>query len=257
MKEKKRLNSKVENLTRKVQNLQTKLAAAATASVGPSQTTSGVVPTSRPKTPSPPVRPPMPSAGPFTRPPTRIPSSPAVALRAKTPEPSRRAFASRLTTPEPPLLSFTPMLMVKTPETAPLITSYVPPPAAPSTPLSSGSRKRRAPDDFDPPAPVPAQVVVASTGNSTPHQLRRPTNDSRSGFTPTRNADPVFTRPTLSHPSPLRRVTAPLSESTNTQKGIRALGLGKPAVVSKPPVRSWLSKTRVSTTAEIDARRGV
>jgi hypothetical protein len=253
-----------------VQNLQTKLATAAITSVGPSPVTPAAVTASRPKTPSPPVLPPMPSAGPSTRPPTRIPSSPGAALRAKTPEPSRRAFVSRLATPEPPLPPFAQMLMAKVPETIsaprpasrvdlrkPLETppsiSHATPPTAPSTPLSSGSRKRRAPDDFDSPTPVPAQVVIASSANSTPRHLRRPTNDGR-GFTPTRNGNTAPTRPTHPPPSPLRRVTAPLAETTNSPKGNKTLGLGKPVAVSKPPMRSWLSRSRAPTTVGMDAR---
>jgi hypothetical protein len=264
LKEKKRLASKVDSLTRKVQSLQTKLAGFTTL---PSSTSTPPLPIPRPKTPSPPLPHSIPSAGPSNRPPTRIPSSPATALRAKTPEPSRRAFVSRLATPEPPVPPLS-NVTYKTPEQprpASRANTHRPVGAASSfshakpaspTPLSSGGRKRRAPDDFDSPTPGPAEAMVASIDNMTPRRIRRPTSDGRSGFTPTRNNIAAASqRPMLQQPSPLRRSIVPLAETTNSPRGSKPIGLGKPASISKPPMRSWLSRTRApGTTSVLDVR---
>lgn len=242
-------------MTRKVQTLQTKLADL-TAAPAPSSTSTPPLPIPRPKTPSPPLAHSMPSAGPSNhQPPTRIPSSPAAALRAKTPESSRKTFMSR-----PPLPAF-PNVTHKTPD-QPLpasrtdthqavdaVSSFSNVKAASPDPMASESRKRRAPDDFDSPAPGLADAVVAP--NTPPRRIRRPTSDGRSGFTPTRNnISAASQRPMLQQPSPLKRSIVPLGETTNSPRGSKPIGLGKPASISKPPVRSWLSRSRALGTGD-------
>ena len=77
------------------------------------------------------------------------------------------------------------------------------------------------------------------------------------GFTPTRsNAAAGSQRPTVPpQPSPLSQSVAPLGEATNSPRGgSRPIGLGKPASVSKPPMRSWLSKSRAPSRASAENR---
>ncbi|KAF8529378.1 hypothetical protein JB92DRAFT_2861750 [Gautieria morchelliformis] len=261
LKEKKRLVNKVDSLTRKVQSLQTKMAALTAA---PPSTSTPPLPV-RPKTPPQPVAPSMPIAGPSTQAPSRIPSSPAV-LRSKTPDPSRKTLASRIATPEPPVPPL-PNTAYKTPDQrrpASRADTHRPNVPAPSssrvnsaspTPSSSGNRKRRVPDDFDSPAPGPVEAVVAPLGNTPPRSLWRPANDGRGGFTPSRKGTTaVSQRPTLQQPSPLKRSVAPLTESTNSPRGSRPIGLGQPASVSKPPMRSWLSKSRAPSAVSTATR---
>jgi hypothetical protein len=185
----------------------------------------------RPKTPSPPMAPSTPTAGPSTQAPTRLPSSPAT-LRPKTPDPSRKAIASRMmATPEPQAPPL-PNITHKTPDQrrpgsrADTHRPSVPAPSLPRvnsaspTPVSSGNRKRRVPDDFDSSAPGPAEAIVAPSANTTPGPLRRLANGGRRGFTPSPNGTTASQRPTLQQPSPLKRSVAPLTESTNSPRQI-------------------------------------
>ncbi|KAF8515822.1 hypothetical protein BU17DRAFT_67745 [Hysterangium stoloniferum] len=278
LKERKRLTNKVDSLSRKVLNLQAKLGASsavpATATASSSPTVPPVtappitLPTlPRPKTPSPiPSRPSMLTSGPSDHPPSRIPSSPGFALRAKTPDRLRSGFhgtttpessmppphrATHQNTPEPNSVSriVSSFNMLQTTNNS---TPVSIPSLAPSTPLRTTSKKRRVPDDFETQHTPSTAAIFGAGENLTPRQFQRPTTDSR-GFTPTRSQVPP-PRPPSAQASPLRKTTVPLAESTNSPRGSKAIGLGRPTSVTNPPTRSWLSRSRAPTGTRGDIR---
>lgn len=227
LKEKKKLTTKVESLTRKVQGLQTKLAA--TKDLVPIGNIQKVVsPSNMPSSSFIPPVPPIPTQE--TRTPTsrpmlnRVVSGPASLSRPKTPE-------RRLVQPT--------VFKVKTPEkSAPL---FIVPDATPLSSSSSSIGKKRArPDEFDA-VSVPVRALYADEQqereNATP-RLRRALDSVQmhAGFTPVRHTS---TR-TVQGASPGRRVTtgaAGISDMTNSPLTIANQS-------TKAGKRSWLGKIR-------------
>ena len=244
LKEKKKLTTKVESLTRKVQNLQAKLAAAqASNTVQPesqptpsapslplnSLTPQSTVPTSRPRSAtvssaSPVYTPPietLPTS--TTRNPNRVVSGPSFLPRPKTPE--KRTV--------------TPVFKARTPERQIR-------PEIVQIPVPVIGRKRAAPDDFGPYVNLPAQAFTADgedIENRTP-QVRKVLNGLQSGFTPVRNQS---SRPTV--PSPRRgassRTSPFISDLTNSPHHLTQMNLSS----AKPSKRSWLGKIRGNSQA--------
>ena len=249
LKEKKKLTTKVESLTRKVQNLQAKLAAAKASSAAqpspepqptlppsllltsPTPQATSVPISSRPRSatvssaPSPLYPPPIETPSTSTRNPSnRAVSGPSFLPRPKTPE--RRTV--------------TPVFKPRTPERQmqPEIASIPPAPVI--------GRKRAAPDDFGAYGNLPAQAFTADgedIENKTPRE-RKVLNSLQSGFTPVRNQ---ISRPIA--PSPRRGVpsqTSPfISDLTNSPHHLAQMNLSS----AKPSKRSWLGKIRGNSQA--------
>ncbi|EJF67242.1 hypothetical protein DICSQDRAFT_76797 [Dichomitus squalens LYAD-421 SS1] len=225
LKEKKKLNKKIETLSQKVQNLQAKLIAATEAAAA-SKTSSPPPPAPPPKPPS--VFSPSTTLAPapiisgistnYSRPtpssrqrvvtapasrfsPENVPTPPMPVYRPKTPESRLRMMSgpSSLSRPKTPESkpSHMPVFKARTPERHRLPITTMP--EAPSSSTLIGV-KRRAPDDFDDCANVPPQTFTADSAplgltaeGATPPQpttprLRKALQSMRSGFTPMRQA---------------------------------------------------------------------
>lgn len=78
---------------------------------------------------------------------------------------------------------------------------------------SSAGKKRRAPDDFYPSEPLPAQPIIVDAA-VTPRP-RKPLRTLKTGFTPVRGLA-SSARPTLGQPSPIRRSGTLAAERTIT-----------------------------------------
>ena len=225
LKEKKKLNSKIDSLSRKVQSLQGKLTtateAANKAAEAPALAPSAVlapVPAHRPAVFSPSGLAPAPTilgASTSSRPTSRqrvatapinlshaapIPAPPMPTFRPKTPESVRARMASGPSSTTRP----------KTPETRmPVFKARTPdrhrtPISVPSLPESSSTTstigvKRRAPDDFDDGNALPPQTFSADSAplghasdtapiaQPTTPRLRKALQNMRTGFTPVRH----------------------------------------------------------------------
>ncbi|PIL31385.1 transporter [Ganoderma sinense ZZ0214-1] len=224
LKEKKKLNTKIDSLNRKVQNLQTKLNAAAEAAakasspppapppkhpavfspspafaLAPAPIISGAssASTSRP-TPSSRQRVVTAPASRFS--PENVAPPPMPPYRPKTPESRSRmtsgsSSSSRPKTPES-RPSHMPVFKARTPERHRVPTTIKA--EAPSSSSLIGV-KRRAPDDFDDCGTVPPQTFTADSAPSGPSadgsahvqpttpRLRKALQSMRSGFTPVRH----------------------------------------------------------------------
>ena len=234
LKEKKKLTTKVESLTRKVQNLQVKLTAAKA---------SNPIPESQPTPPAPSLpltsSTPQPTSAPISRlRSATVSSAPIVETpsTSRTRNPTNRvvsgpSFLPRPKTPE--VKAVTPVFKARTPERQMQ-------PEVPLPPLPVIGKKRAVPDDFEAYENLPAQAFTADgedVENRTP-QVRRVLNNLQSGFTPVRNQS---SRPTVAMPSPRRGApsrTSPLiSDLTNSPHHLNPSS-------AKPSKRSWLGKIR-------------
>ena len=240
LKEKKKLTTKVESLTRKVQNIQAKLAA--------TKASNGVqpLPESQPTPPAPALPSPVPqsasvsisrprsatvsSAPPIYPPPARNPSNRVV---------SGPSFLPRPKTPD--RKNVTPVFKARTPERQ--IQPEVPIPPVPMI-----GKKRAAPDDFEAYENLPAHAFTPDgedIENRTP-RVRRVLNSLQSGFTPVRNQN---SRPTVAMPSPRRgapsRTSPYISDLTNSPHHFAQMNPSS----AKPSKRSWLGKIRGSSQA--------
>jgi hypothetical protein len=244
LKEKKKLTTKVESLTRKVQNLQAKLATAkASSAAQPS-------PQPTPSAPSLPLTNPTPSVLISSRPRSAtVPSAPPLypppietRSTSTTPNPSNRvvsgpSFLPRPKTPERRTL--TPVFKARTPE------RQMQPEIAPIPPVPTIGRKRAAPDDFEAYGILPAQAFTADgedIENRTPRE-RKVLNSLQSGFTPVRHQS----RPIA--PSPRRgassRTSPFISDLTNSPHHLAQMDPSS----AKPSMRSWLGKIRGNSHA--------
>ncbi|CAL1694495.1 unnamed protein product [Somion occarium] len=236
IKEKKKLNNKIDSLGRKVANLQAKLAAATEinplAPVPAKNQPQALTSTSRAPAIVAPQAYPTPSS---SR--SRTLSGPSVLARPKTPEhrvPPPPVFRAR--TPESKRLPSIPPSSNSPPPSMPMSSS--------SSSMMSAGKKRRAPDDFEDGEGLPPQVF---TSDSVPSQdpdaftprIRRALHSVRTGFTPIRNS---ATRPHPNQLSPRRATTgAPIiADVTNSPRGHKH---GDPA--DKAMKRGgWLGKMR-------------
>ena len=243
LKEKKKLTTKVESLTRKVQNLQTKLVAAKasnavqllpesqpTVPALPLSLTSPTQQSTRPRSATvssaPPIYPPLvetPSTSTARNTSNRLVSAPSFLPRPKTPE--SRTIA--------------PVFKARTPE------RQIQLEAVPIPPVPVIGKKRAAPDDFEAYENLPAHAFTADgedIENRTP-RVRRVLSSLQSGFTPTRNQN---IRPTLAIPSPGRgapsRMLPLISDLTNSPHHLAPSS-------AKPSKRSWLGKIRGNSQA--------
>ncbi|KAF8971725.1 hypothetical protein BDZ97DRAFT_1784777 [Flammula alnicola] len=234
LKEKKKLTTKVESLTRKVQNLQAKLAAAKASAPASASSPVQPLPTTapQPKVISPSValaaQTPQSLSAPFSRPRSATSSSAPHATQSSTASPPSltRKRSERIRS-----RAITPVFKARTPERRHL------PEVDPMPSAVVIGKKRSAPDDFEVCENMPAQAFTAEgedVENRTP-RVRRVLNSLQSGFTPLRNQN----RPTAPMPSPRR--TAPvrsspfISDMTNSPHPI-------------PPMpSSWLGKIRGSS----------
>lgn len=228
LKEKKKLMTKVESLTRKVQNLQTRLAAAKEPPSIPSVETLALPPSMPPIPPVPPI-PVHEAKTPVSRSVSnRVVSGPASLSRPKTPE-------RRLAQPT--------VFKARTPEkrapptpTAPVVT--IPPSSSSS---SSVGKKRARPDEFDA-VSVPVQALYADEQQEREHttpRLRRALHSihTHTGFTPVRHGSG---RTAQGVASPGRRVTTGatgISDMTNSPRSMADQS-------AKAGKRSWLGKIR-------------
>ncbi|KAK7695036.1 hypothetical protein QCA50_002224 [Cerrena zonata] len=230
IKEKKKLNSKVESLTRKVTNLQAKLAAVpAPAPPSTSAPTPVPVPTSSHAAPAPALSSSLHASSSKAPPPTftRTPSTPSSSRSRTTSGPS---VFSRSKTPEPKIPP-PPVFRPRTPESKrlPAIPAQTnsPPPATMYTSSSSTSsgKKRRAPDDFDECEGLPPQVFTSDSMPSHDNEaftprVRRALNSVRTGFTPVRGSG-LGSRPNPNQLSPRRATTGSpmIADVTNSPRG--------------------------------------
>ena len=244
LKEKKKLTTKVESLTRKVQNLQAKLAAAKASSAAqpsqpapslpltsPTPQSSSVPISSRPRSATVPSTPPLypppiesPSTSTTQNPSKRVVSGPSFLPRPKTPE--RRAV--------------TPVFKARTPE------RQMQPEISPIPPVPVIGRKRAAPDDFEAYGNLPAQAFTADgedIENKTPRE-RKVSNSLQPGFTPVRNQSsrPIAPSPRRGAPS---RTSPFISDLTNSPHHLTQMNPSS----AKPSMRSWLGKIRGSSHA--------
>ncbi|KAI5118053.1 hypothetical protein M0805_005900 [Coniferiporia weirii] len=261
LKEKKKLSSKVESLTKKNNNLQNKLAAASTvqskAPSPPFQEHSRQIFPSEP-VPSAFVMSSTSAASPVVLNPSSAKSLVGLSSRStpphtKTPESSRRVSATmraRNVTP--------PMDQIPT-------TSYI----GKKRPLPDDADSVRAPvearfADSDQPvagsstSPMPSSYSIlnmpsmpfTSEITSTPRH-RRPLQALRTGFTPVRGHGTL--RPTLSQPSPIRKSTASsggavIADVTNSPPKAKRVFTAEPGSTAsrtqKPTGKGWLGKIR-------------
>lgn len=236
LKDKKKLTTKVDSLTRKVATLQAKLAAAKEV---PRDTNPRMVVSPPAQSSSSNYVSPLAASTIFPSPPTythdrvgqrsqaisnRVVSGPASLARPKTPE--RR--------PAPPAV-----FKARTPERrAPPVS--VPAVVADITPVSSVGKKRARPDDFDA-GTVPVQALYAEEPereNTTP-RLRRALQSvqAHTGFTPARHSAPRNAQGTS---SPARRATLGAAGMSDVTNSPRAMG----SQTTKSSKRSWLGKIR-------------
>lgn len=243
LKEKKKLTSKIEALSRKVQNLQSKLAIAKESGQAPAEPAASPPPPPSQPTIIPPV-PQIPAILPRPRS-TTISSTPTqrtpiMSQPAMPMAPSNRVVSgpSSLPRPKTPERRIHPVFKARTPE------RHLPPTMPDSLPsTSSAGKKRRAPDDFEDGHSMPPQAFTAESlpsdgrENTTP-RLRRALQSVHSGFTPVRHQAP---RPTISLPSPKRAVTGGakpppfIADVTNSPRSLSG---------QKGSKRSWLGKIR-------------
>ena len=243
LKEKKKLTTKVESLTRKVQNLQAKLAAARASGAAQPPEFQPTLPASLPltsPTPQPtsvpissrPRSATVPSAPPLYPPPietlstsmtqnssNRVVSGPSFLPRPKTPE--RRTV--------------TPVFKARTPE------RQMQPEIAPIPPAPVIGKKRAAPDDFGAYGNLPAQIFTADgedIENKTPQERKVP-NSLQSGFTPVRNQSsrPIVSSPRRGAPS---RTSPFISDLTNSPHHLVQMNPSS----AKQSKRGWLGKIR-------------
>lgn len=284
LKEKKKLNNKIDSLNRKVQNLQAKLNAATEAAVkasspppapppkppavfspspafalAPAPIISGPSSSSRP-TPTSRQRVVTAPASRFS--PENVPHPPMPNYRPKTPESRSRMMSgpsssSRPKTPES-RPSHMPVFKARTPER-----HRVPTTTKAEVPNSSSliGVKRRAPDDFDDCGTVPPQTFTADSAPSGPAadgstlvqpttpRLRKALQSMRSGFTPVRH-----TTSRAGSASPRRATTggsvaAPLphtiSDVTNSPRAASHSETGKAAAK-----KGWLGKIKAAPSAQ-------
>lgn len=267
LKEKKKLTTKVESLTRKVQNLQAKLAAAKASAPTDAE----------PLSPGP--------SGVQSPPPASVITSPIAAVIASTPQPiiptSFRPGSSTPLSSNPPAPAKavvpTPQSQSrrssrgtvaaagpssiqrpKTPEARPTIPVFrAKTPERRHVPEESMvtevviGKKRSAPDDFDGCENMPAQAFTADgedVENKTP-RVRRVLNSLQSGFTPLRNQN---LRPTgaAAIPSPRKntavRSTPYMSDMTNNHHDVPQQPV-VPSSAKQSSKRSWLGKIRGSS----------
>ncbi|KAF4573255.1 hypothetical protein EYR36_007766 [Pleurotus pulmonarius] len=262
LKDNKKLNSKVEALTRKVNNLQTKLAAAKAtqpqAAVEPTSTTPpNISPKENALASS--VRGKLPVAGSSTPTESRELASSTRRLRSVT-EPYHPPSTTPPMPPMPSQYAVAPSTRVlnrsvsgsssalpraKTPErhANPLPVFKARTPEKPSLPVSteasssSAGKKRRAPDDFDICENVPPQVFTADSlpseePESRTPRVRRVLQSLHSGFTPVRQQ--AASRSNLSLASPKRPTTG---KSPSKSPRLSSMPV-------KPSKRSWLGKIR-------------
>lgn len=236
LKEKKKLTSKIDSLTRKVNNLQTKLTAATNPSAD--------LPPSQAGASNHPPPPPLPTFSRSTATPSMAPfaaSGPSVQMRPKTPE-------ARL--PPPPVFK------ARTPESK--RTTHKPPQDQPmaSQPVTSAGKKRRAPDDFEDCEGIPPQGFTADSAPSNESEktprLRRAFFAARTGFTPSRG---VFSHASEAPSSPTRRATtgAPpiIADVTNSPKSKKGwLGKMRGGTSHAPPPRSVSHRPAVFERAQ-------
>lgn len=283
LKEKKKLNNKVDSLNRKVQNLQTKLNAATEAAAKASS-----------PPPAPPPKPPVvfsPSPA-FALAPSPIISGPSFTSTSRPTPSSRQRVVTAPTSrfsPEnvapPPMPTYKP----KTPESRSRMMSGPSSSSRPKTPESRPSHmpvfkartperhrvptttraeipnsssligvKRRAPDDFDDCGTVPPQTFTADSAPSGPAaevvqpttpRLRKALQSMRSGFTPVRH-----TTSRAGSASPRRATTggsgpAPLphtiSDVTNSPRAASHSETGKAAAK-----KGWLGKIKAAPSSQ-------
>jgi hypothetical protein len=229
LKEKKKLTTKVEILTRKVQNLQNKLAADKGPAPAPSSTSNSLPLSKRdPQMPSRDHGTPVSHPGS-----SRVISGPASLLRSKTPE--RR--------PSQPVV-----FKARTPEKR--VTPPIPVTVGmqESTSMSSVGKKRARPEEFDAVSiPVQATILEQERENATP-RLRRALHNvqAHTGFTPARQTK---VRTSLGAPSPGRRATTGIVDMTNSPRSMASQ-------TTKASKRSWLGKIRgVSSNSQTSSSR--
>ena len=241
LKDKKKLITKVESLTRKVQNLQAKLAAARTSSAAQPPESQPTLPASLPLTSpisqstsvpisSRPRSATVPSAPPLYPPPTETPSTSTTSFNRVVSGPS---FLPRPKTPE--RRTVTPVFKARSPE------RQMQPEVAPTPPVPVIGKKRAAPDDFGAYGNLPAQAFTADgedIENKTPRE-RKELNSLQPGFTPVRNQS---SRPMA--PSPRRGVPSRnspfISDLTNSPHHLTQMNPSS----AKPSKRGWLGKIR-------------
>ncbi|KAH8099775.1 hypothetical protein BXZ70DRAFT_217302 [Cristinia sonorae] len=245
LKEKKKLISKVENLTKKVNALQAKLSAAPSST----DTTPAQAPRlSGPRTISPqvPVIPPAASS-------SRTPPAPS------TPNSRRAASGSSLSRPKTPETRVPPppVFKARTPESKRVPQSiqqhYQSPPPLIITSSSSSSslgKKRRAPDDFEDCESLPPQgftvesVPSPETENmQTTPRVRRALQAVRTGFTPVRSHPAQATHTVLASPA-RRATTGPSQLIADVTNSPRGASMAAAVADAKAGKRSWLGKIR-------------
>lgn len=244
LKEKKKLTTKVESLTRKLQSLQSKIAASKGQAPEPSveelisRPVSSASVTSMPRSnltsSARPIPPAYGSRTPVSR--NRVVSGPASLSRPKTPErrPAQPAVFKAMTPERRATQAATP------PQTVSDGTQV-------STSTSVG-KKRTRPDEFDD-VTVPVQALYADQEreNVTP-RLRRALHSvqARTGFTPVRQSK---ARTPLATASPSKRATVGIADVTNSPQSTTS----QPVKGGK---RSWLGKIRgVSSTSQTGGTR--
>jgi hypothetical protein len=247
MKENKKLNSKVESLTRKVQNLQTKLAAAKAATTSANSSPDLAIENKHAAT-----SPPLANARPRATTLTSVPSPTTFSIAPPIPSPAHRIVSgpsaiSRPKTPEKKSLFIfrprSPDKQTSTPQTLPASS------AAPSS-----NKKRPPPEDYDTMARnIPAQGFTpecirsdAEVEASTP-RVRRVFSSIQSGFTPSRHPN----RPMAPLPSPRRSDAAKqplrathMADLTNNVSTVPQVPQMASVEEDKSSKRSWLGKIR-------------
>ena len=269
LKEKKKLTTKVESLTRKVQNLQAKLAAAkASSAAQPPESQQPPLPSSLPLTSltpqyanvpisSRPRSATVPSAPPLYPPPIETPSTSTIQNPSNNSNRvvSGPSFLPRPKTPE--RRTVTPVFKARTPE------RKLQPEMAPNPPPAPViGKKRAAPDDFGAYGNMPAQAFTADgedIENKTPRERKVIVNGGQlqSGFTPVRNHQNSG-RPILgAAPYPRRgggavaalssRTSPFISDLTNSPHHRSQMVQNHPSSAAKPSKRGWLGKIRGNT----------
>jgi hypothetical protein len=245
LKEKKKLTTKIESLTRKLQSLQSKIAASKGPAPEPSvhklisrpvsSASVTSMPRSNPTSSAPPIPPAYGPRTPVSR--NRVVSGPASLSRSKTPErrPAQPAVFIKAVTPEKRATQ-----AATPPQTISDSTQV-------STSTSVG-KKRARPDEFDD-VRVPVQALYADQEreNVTP-RLRRALHSvqARTGFTPVRQGK---ARTPLAAASPSKRATVGIADVTNSPQSTTS----QPVKGGK---RSWLGKIRgVSSTSQTSGTR--
>jgi hypothetical protein len=238
LKEKKKLTTKVESLTRKLQSLQNKVAGGK----GPEKVVSppsrhissssvAAAPPSNPVPPAPLHDAKTPVSRPVSK---RVVSGPTSLSRPKTPE---RRQAQPV------------VFKARTPEKRATSTPLTPSASMPiSSSISSVGKKRARPEEFDDICvPVQALYVEQERENATP-RLRRALHNvhGHTGFTPVRRTKP---RSSNGAPSPGRRSPIGITDVTNSPRSVASQ-------TAKAGKRSWLGKIRgVSSNSHTNSNR--